>query len=225
MADMSFSMDPISAGMNFVGGLMANNSAKKAAKRQMEFQERMSNTVHQREVADLKAAGLNPILSANNGAPTASGALADVGNNVLGAAASSGQSSFRMKAEIDNMKEQNRVLASQVELNKANAAAAHAATAQTNVVTQGVEADNQQKLVDAQMANTPLGVIKSFAPAAAVIGLGGAATGYLGGKISSAYSSYKERSMMNRALGKGSKVVSQGRGLKIQPKGLILERK
>lgn len=39
-----------------------------------EWQENLANTSHQREVLDLVAAGLNPVLSANNGAATPTGA-------------------------------------------------------------------------------------------------------------------------------------------------------
>lgn len=55
----------------------ANNqfNVDQAAK-QMAFQRDMSSTAHQREVKDLIAAGLNPVLSANGGASTPSGSTA-----------------------------------------------------------------------------------------------------------------------------------------------------
>lgn len=66
-----------------IGGIFGSNSNKSAAKEAQlnrEWQERMDNTKHQREVKDLIAAGLNPILSAHGSGSVPSGATAAQAN-------------------------------------------------------------------------------------------------------------------------------------------------
>ena len=85
------------AGLSALGGMagsamsqaMQYNYQKKLQQQQQQWQERMSNTAHQRQKADLLKAGINPLLTATggNGASTPSGGmgqagLTDIGGNV-----------------------------------------------------------------------------------------------------------------------------------------------
>ncbi|AXH73282.1 MAG: DNA pilot protein [Microviridae sp.] len=104
-------MEPISTGAmlgmagisgltSLAGGFLGNRSAAQEAKKNREFQLMMSSTAHQREVEDLRAAGLNPILSATGGpgASTPSGSTASQSDPIT-PAVSSAMQMFKISME------------------------------------------------------------------------------------------------------------------------------
>lgn len=111
-----------------VGDIVGGVSSAKEAKKNREFQQYMSDTAHQREVKDLRAAGLNPILSGTGGAgaSTPSGSVAqvpDYGGGIASAIQGKKQRDL-MDAQIDQ---------------------ANAATAKTQAETDGITLDNVDK--------------------------------------------------------------------------------
>ena len=126
---------------SFLGQTSANQANLDEAERNRKFQESMSSTAHQREVKDLVAAGLNPILSAGGGASAPSGSMASV-DNAVGPALTSAQQALTLKREMEQTD-------SQIALNEAAGEAQRAAAARDQ--TTAKESQAKTNLLNKQL--------------------------------------------------------------------------
>nr|DAE25651.1 MAG TPA: minor capsid protein [Microviridae sp. ctMIi2] len=127
----------IAGGSSLLGGILGNSSnAKQAeknrnfeneqAERQMAFQERMATTEYQRAVADMRAAGINPILAAKLGGNSSPSGASGSGSsahmeNVLAEAGGIPLQMQKMKADLELTREMKNTEVSKQNFNNANA--------------------------------------------------------------------------------------------------------
>ncbi len=105
------------AALGAVGGFLANREQKKQFQANYDLAKNQLYNQHQIEVADLRAAGLNPILSANGGNSTFGASSGGSYENV-GSAATSG---YMAAQQAKNLEAQNNAIDAQIVKTRAEA--------------------------------------------------------------------------------------------------------
>lgn len=157
------------AGINLVGGILANRGRRKEAEKDRNFQERMSSTSYQRGKDDLEAAGMNPALAYRGGASTPGGAMAGV-ENVTEGAVSSAMQAKRMIADLKAIRAQTKLYDMQTVETRERANVAKTQSFRNIILERNDEVQNKILQLQLPWANASARAIQRF-PTAAVLQL------------------------------------------------------
>lgn len=149
----------IAAGIGLAGGIWANAANAREARRNREFQERMSSTAHQREVADLRKAGVNAALRGMGGSSTPSGDRAEMRDPTEGSRGVS--SALMMRAQLRLLDAQTDREGASAQLLRTQSAdiVSTAASGRLSLIT--IQRDLAQQNLDQLRANLPAVLAKA----------------------------------------------------------------